>query len=109
MMQAVSAEFPPACRMTRPAGGYMLWVELPEQYDAMELHRLAHEAGVCLAPGPIFSAQQRYRNCMRLNFGYPSIPQIREGIHTLALLLKAHSAKNRHKHFPKITPDRRPV
>ena len=24
----------------------MLWVELPEQFDAMELHRLARKAGV---------------------------------------------------------------
>jgi len=93
MMHAVSVEFPAACRMTRPAGGYMLWVELPEQYDVMELHRLARGVGVCFAPGPIFSAQLRYRNCMRLNFGYSSIPQIREGIHTIALLLRAHSAK----------------
>ena len=71
----------------------MLWVELPDQFDAMELHRLARKAGVCFAPGPIFSAQMRYRNCMRLNFGYASIPQIREGIHTLASLLRAHSAE----------------
>jgi DNA-binding transcriptional MocR family regulator len=92
MMRAVSSEFPAACRMTRPAGGYMLWVELPEQFDAMKLHQLARKAGVCFAPGPIFSAQMRYRNCMRLNFGYASIPQIREGIHILAGLLRANSA-----------------
>ncbi len=87
MMRAVCTEFPATCRMTRPDGGYMLWIELPEPFDAMELHRLALEAGVSLAPGPIFSPQRRYRNCLRLNFGFPSNAQIRQGIHTLARLL----------------------
>jgi DNA-binding transcriptional MocR family regulator len=88
MMRAVCAEFPSTSRMTRPQGGYMLWVELPESIDVMELHRRALAAGVSIAPGPIFSAQQRYQNCLRLNFGYPSTEQIRQGIHTLARLMK---------------------
>ena len=56
--------------------------------------RIGFSQGGGFAPGPIFSVQLRYRNCMRLNFGYASIPQIREGIHTLAVLLQAHSAKS---------------
>lgn len=95
MMRTVSAEFPPACRMTRPTGGYMLWVELPESFDAMELHRLALSAGVSIMPGPVFSAQRRYQNCLRLNFGYPSIAQMRHGVRTLARLLRAPSVRNR--------------
>jgi DNA-binding transcriptional MocR family regulator len=89
MLNAVSSEFPTDCRMTRPDGGYMLWVELPKTVDALTLHRLAQTAGVSIAPGPIFSAQRKYPNCIRLNFGHASIPQIRQGVSILAQLVKS--------------------
>lgn len=93
MTRAVSAEFPVGCRMSRPEGGYLVWVELPQGFDAMELHRRALEAGVSISPGPLFSARGSYQNCLRLNFGHPSPVQIRQGIHTLAQLLKGFSIR----------------
>ena len=93
MFRTISAEFPTGCRVSQPEGGYMLWVELPEWFDVMELHRRALAAGVSIAPGPIFSAQRHYRNCFRLNFGYASSAQTRQGVRTLARLL--HSASVR--------------
>ena len=72
----------------------MLWVELPESFDAMELHRLGLLAGISIMPGPVFSAERRYQNCLRLNFGYPSIAQIRNGVRTLARLLRAPSVRS---------------
>jgi DNA-binding transcriptional MocR family regulator len=65
--QAVGHHFPPGTRATRPAGGYFLWIELPERVDAMHLHGLALSQGISVAPGPIFSAQRRFMNCLRLN------------------------------------------
>jgi DNA-binding transcriptional MocR family regulator len=59
----------------------------------MELHRRALAAGVSIAPGPIFSAQRHYRNCFRLNFGYASTAQTRQGIRTLARVLHSTSVK----------------
>jgi DNA-binding transcriptional MocR family regulator len=91
MRRAVSSEFPASCRMTQPDGGYMLWVELPKSVDALQLYRLALEAEVSIAPGPIFSAQRDYRNCIRLNFGHPSIAQIRRGVTILARLITSAS------------------
>jgi DNA-binding transcriptional MocR family regulator len=67
MTQAVTRYFPPGTRVTRPAGGFVLWVQLPEQVDSLELYRQALKAGVTLAPGYIFSAKQQYRNFIRLN------------------------------------------
>jgi DNA-binding transcriptional MocR family regulator len=93
MIRAVSAELPSGCRVSQPDGGYMLWVELPAGFDVMDLHRRALAAGVSIAPGPIFSAQRRYRNCFRLNFGYASTAQTRQGIRTLARLLHSASVK----------------
>lgn len=86
MMKAVSKHFPEGCRMTRPDGGYMLWVELPKSVDALRLHRAALAEGISIAPGPIFSAQRKYRNCIRLNFGYPWSPRIEKAVKTLGRL-----------------------
>ena len=87
MVSAISDHFPAGCRMTHPAGGFVLWVELPKGTDSLKLYRLASAKGVSIAPGPMFSARHQYGNCMRLNFGYASVPQIRDGIRTLAELV----------------------
>ena len=71
MRQAVEKHFPGGCRVTRPEGGYMLWIELPQGVEALRLHQLALEKRISVAPGPIFSAQRRYSNFIRVNFGHP--------------------------------------
>jgi len=68
MSDAVARYFPEGTRATRPVGGYFLWVELPAKLDGLEMYREAVRSGVSIAPGPIFSPTQRYRNYIRLNF-----------------------------------------
>jgi DNA-binding transcriptional MocR family regulator len=67
MTQAVVRCFPEGTRVTRPAGGFVLWVQLPEGVDSLELYRQALRVGVTLAPGYIFSASQKFSNFIRLN------------------------------------------
>ncbi|TRW93107.1 PLP-dependent aminotransferase family protein [Candidatus Methylobacter oryzae] len=68
MVKAVSQCFPEGTKVTQPEGGFALWVELPEQVDAMELHRQASLEGIIIAPGPLFSAtQKKYGNFIRLS------------------------------------------
>ncbi len=69
MLGAVARYFPTSTRTTVPLGGYFLWVELPEKVDAMEVQRLAVEQMVTIAPGPLFSPQRGFGNCIRLNYG----------------------------------------
>ena len=66
---AVAKYFPEGTRMTRPAGGYVLWIELPKRVDSIRLYRAALEEGISISPGPIFSASGKFRNCIRLNCG----------------------------------------
>jgi DNA-binding transcriptional MocR family regulator len=66
MRACVCASFPEGTRVTRPAGGFVLWAEMPQAVDAMRLADLAFHSGVAVAPGPMFTAQDRYRNCIRL-------------------------------------------
>ena len=55
--------------MTRPSGAYIVWVELPKGCDSVALFEALLQRGITIAPGPMFSASQRYRNCMRLSLG----------------------------------------
>jgi len=85
MTQAVLRCFPEGARVTRPSGGYVLWVELPEWVDSLRLYGDALRSGITVAPGPIFSAKQKFRNFVRLNAGYWS-ETIEEAIRTLGRL-----------------------
>jgi DNA-binding transcriptional MocR family regulator len=69
--EAVAAAFPAGTRVSRPAGGFLLWIEMPPGTDALALHARALERGISIAPGPIFSATGRFRHCLRLNCGHP--------------------------------------
>jgi DNA-binding transcriptional MocR family regulator len=69
MLQAVGQKFPQGTRVTRPAGGYFLWIEMPESVNALEVYRLAMERKITVAPGQIFSPRRKFENCIRLNCG----------------------------------------
>ena len=47
--------------------GFILWVQLPEKVDSLELYKLALQSGITLAPGHVFSATSQYPNFIRLN------------------------------------------
>ena len=65
----IAESFPRGTRVTRPAGGFVIWVELSKRCDSVALFEQLLERGITIAPGPMFSATQRYRNCMRISLG----------------------------------------
>jgi DNA-binding transcriptional MocR family regulator len=67
----IAESFPRGTRVTRPSGAYIVWVELPKNCDSVAIFERLLERGITIAPGPMFSASQRYRNCMRLSIGQP--------------------------------------
>jgi DNA-binding transcriptional MocR family regulator len=67
MSQAVRRFFPEETRLTRPSGGFVLWVELPESVDSLKLYKRSLEAGIAITPGQLFSATNQYPNFIRLN------------------------------------------
>jgi DNA-binding transcriptional MocR family regulator len=69
MREAIGRHFPVGTSVTRPTGGYVLWVELPAAVDSIELYARALREGISLAPGPMFSPAGRYRHCLRVNCG----------------------------------------
>jgi len=69
MAEAVARSFPDGTRVSRPAGGFVLWVELPGEVDTTPLFVRALAEGIVFSPGEIFSASGRFRNALRLNAG----------------------------------------
>lgn len=67
MSDAVMRYFPESTRLTRPSGGFVLWIQLPENVDSLELYKMALQGGITLAPGHVFSATYQFSNFIRLN------------------------------------------
>lgn len=63
----VTRSFPAGTRMNFPAAGFLLWVELPPQVNAQEVHRRALLQGIGVSPGPLFSPAAELHNYLRLN------------------------------------------
>jgi DNA-binding transcriptional MocR family regulator len=93
MTQAIYDYFPAETKITRPQGGFILWLEFPDQFDSLVLHEEALAHDIQIAPGPIFSPAGNYRNCLRLSCGLPWSPQIETAMQTLGLLCKRQLAK----------------
>ncbi|MCL5500731.1 PLP-dependent aminotransferase family protein [Escherichia coli] len=75
--------FPCGICVTRPKGGYMLWVELPEGVDMLCVSRQLCRLKIQIAPGSLFSASGKYRNCLRINCALPLTERYREAISKL--------------------------
>jgi DNA-binding transcriptional MocR family regulator len=70
-LNLVERHFPAGTRVTRPEGGYFLWLELPPEVDALALHQRAKACSISTAPGVLFSADHRFTHHLRLNVGHP--------------------------------------
>jgi DNA-binding transcriptional MocR family regulator len=78
--------FPAGTRVSRPGGGYFLWVELPSGCDAMALARQAMAEGISVAPGPMFTPSGGFTNFVRLNTGHTMTARVRAAIERLGAL-----------------------
>jgi DNA-binding transcriptional MocR family regulator len=52
----------------------VLWVQLPEKVDSLELYSLALQGGITLTPGYLFSPTNQFYNFIRLNAAAWSYP-----------------------------------
>lgn len=90
MKAIISRFFPAGTRMSSPAGGYVLWIELPSKVDAMRLYKLALEQGITIGPGYMFSVSETtYRNFIRLNYSSPWSSEIEQAVMTVGKLVAA--------------------
>lgn len=95
MREAGARHFPAETRTSRPQGGFVLWVELPDDIDTTELHARAIAEGIAFVPGELFSASGMYRNCLRLNCGNPMTPEIEDAVKRLGKLIRPAGRQQR--------------
>jgi DNA-binding transcriptional MocR family regulator len=91
MVQAIERHFPTGTKLSRPQGGYFLWLELPPHVDTLLLHQQALDHGISIAPGPIFSAKREFKHYLRLNFGHPDPQRLGAAMATLGALIADQS------------------
>jgi DNA-binding transcriptional MocR family regulator len=83
---AVLRHFPDYARVNQPAGGFVLWVEMPEGFDSEAFTSAAMEKRISIAPGTIFSASGGLNHCFRLACGFAFGERTLEAIATLGKL-----------------------
>ena len=84
MLSALKENFPDTCEWTKPNGGMMLWMKLPEHADSWETLRKAADRDVKYNPGGLFRANRDKNNYLRLTYSYNTPNEIHEGIKILA-------------------------
>jgi DNA-binding transcriptional MocR family regulator len=87
-LESLHRHFPAGYRAAVPTGGYFLWIECAAAVDSLEVHRLALNSGITIAPGPMFSARRQFRNFIRLNYGHPWSPEMDRAIRRLGEIMK---------------------
>jgi DNA-binding transcriptional MocR family regulator len=83
---AILRHFPDGTRLSRPEGGFVLWVEMPPGVDTLRLQSEALRQHINTAPGALFSVKDRFRNCLRMNCGLPWSDTIAAAVRTLGEL-----------------------
>jgi DNA-binding transcriptional MocR family regulator len=93
MIRTIDRAFPKGTRVSRPDGGFVLWLELPRPLVSRELFEAALKKGICFVPGDVFSASDRYASCLRVSCGSAWRPRIEKGLETLGQLASALLAR----------------
>lgn len=83
-IRAIHDYFPEGTKVSRPQGGMVLWVEFDQKIDTVKLYDLALKKGISIAPGRLFTLQDQFSNCMRLNYGTPWNDRLDKGLKDLA-------------------------
>ncbi len=83
--------FPAGCRVAKPSGGFMCWVEGPPGFDSIAACRDALARGVGLPPGPLFSVREAFRNYIGLNLSFPWTAEAEARLKAIGELIREYS------------------
>ncbi|MBN1931531.1 MAG: PLP-dependent aminotransferase family protein [Desulfobacterales bacterium] len=84
---AISEFFPEQTRVTSPKGGFMLWIELPDNMNSVEIFYKARKRKISIVPGLICSSSGEYKNCLRISCGIPWSGNVRKGFSVLGSIV----------------------
>ncbi len=89
MLDGLDAVMPSGCRWTRPAGGFYVWLQLPDGLDSKAMLPRAVSSRVAYVPGTGFYADGQGAQHMRLSYCFPDPDRIREGVRRLGCVIEA--------------------
>jgi DNA-binding transcriptional MocR family regulator len=89
MLAALQAFMPTGCEWTRPAGGFYVWLQLPDGLDAKAMLPRAISSRVAYVPGTGFYADGQGTRHMRLSYCLPEPDRIKEGVRRLTGVIEA--------------------
>lgn len=87
-LQAIIEYFPEDTKVSRPHGGFVLWVQLNKKVNAFKLRTEAMKHHISVMPGKIFSVSPNYSNCLRISFGKPWNDEADYGLMMLGKLIR---------------------
>jgi 2-aminoadipate transaminase len=93
LFDALARHLGDLCTWTHPAGGYFIWVRVPDDCDTALLDREAVAAGIAYGPGQAFHFANAPVPYFRLSFGYPSLEEIETGVAAMARCVREASRK----------------
>ncbi len=83
-LDALTQLMPVGTNWTRPAGGFYVWLTLPEGLDSKVMQPRALTARIAYVPGIGFYADGQGGRDLRLSYCFPEPERIREGVRRLA-------------------------
>jgi len=87
-MQAIIEYFPADTKISRPHGGFVLWLQLNKKINSLKLRTEAMKHNISIVPGRIFSATCNYTHFIRISFGKPWSEDVDYGLMMLGKLIK---------------------
>ncbi len=87
----IEQHFPKGTKVTRPKGGLVIWVELPENINAADFQEKAFQHEVSYAPGELFSSKGDYQHYIRISYCNLWENKVQKALVKLGDLLSAFS------------------
>src|ERR1700744_698986 len=89
MLESLDAQMPDGCHWTVPAGGFYVWLKLPDGVHSKAMLPRAVSSRVAYVPGTGFYADGGGSDHLRLSYCFPQPDRTREGVRRLASVIEA--------------------
>jgi DNA-binding transcriptional MocR family regulator len=87
-VQCILESFPEETKVSRPTGGFVLWIELNGKVNSYKVCQEAIKHSISIAPGQIFSSNENYKNYLRISYGRPFDSDVEYGLKIIGNLAK---------------------
>ncbi|MHC4945371.1 MAG: MocR-like pyridoxine biosynthesis transcription factor PdxR [Planctomycetota bacterium] len=85
--EALTRHMPEGVTWSRPKGGYVLWIRLPEGISSKRIYERGREEGIVVSPGTLFTYQGSDPGGIRLSLTKTDVEEIRRGIEKLGRII----------------------